>query len=416
MQQIDRESRPFQGTDTSGFTCPVTRFSHRGQIRKTEADIYYSNTAQLLTSFVEALTENRDLPDWDSKLATPYLQEALELFQRCLSLQEFKYTQALENPSQNIGSPVPSSEAPTAESIDSSTDPDEEEIWASIEEPVTKQTLVDTVIAQLETLTLLSSLGSSNSHDGLAWMEEYHRNTLQSKARAYIESPTQQREVALATAKFVCSLSDAAFRSDHIDLPTYERELNAAFAMEKLPLSNDPQGLCDKADAELAFVTSVCLSAPQTSEVDLAHMGSICWKHTTRALGSLTDAAQVPGALNEARVHIRRGDCEMLRLRLGDQPLNYELAIKSGSTLLKNAEIHYRHAKSLPEKDGEIEKARAEAEAKEAIALFLAGDINKLRTLLKTKLALVQSTQREMVEEGLLGPRSTLLLSDPAQA
>ena len=59
-------------------------------LKEDNADVLF-NTAQILTSLVEALTDDRtNIHD-----PLPFLEEALELFQRCLTLQEFNFTESL---------------------------------------------------------------------------------------------------------------------------------------------------------------------------------------------------------------------------------------------------------------------------------------------------------------------------------
>ena len=83
------------------------------------------------------------------------LQEALEVFQRCLSLQEYQFTQ---NKSFSI---VTASSTGISEAVVDPSHRDgikvaEEELWASVEVPVTEDSLIDTMIAQLGTLYVLS--------------------------------------------------------------------------------------------------------------------------------------------------------------------------------------------------------------------------------------------------------------------
>lgn len=326
------------------------------------------------------------------------LQESLELFQRCLNVQELKLGQDKENGTQEAQPP------PDANSIDNingaASNVSEEEIWASVEEPVTQDALLDTTIAQLDTLTAISSLESS--HTGLAWAEEYYRTTLKDKVSFYVEGSTRRHEAALAQAKFACAISDAAFRGGRLDLPTYENELNAAFTNQDLDLPNDPQSLCDKADAELAFNASVQAALQQAQPAEMAQISSICWKHIARALDSLTAASKLP-AQNLPRIHLRRGDCELLRLHLGDAPLNYDLAVKSTSTLLKNAEVYFRGAATLAKGEVRTEEEEDEAKAKQSIVAGLAGDTEKLSLLVKTRRDFIESILEEMRDEGLLG-------------
>ena len=362
-----------------------------------------SNTAQVLTSLAEAVSEGRKSSESSRDEALRLFQESLEFFQRCLNVQEFKLTQDQENSRQEALPPNNDYNArvenPSNTPLDSS-----EEVWASVEEPITKEALLDTIIAQLDTLTAICTLGPS--HTGLAWVEEYHRTTLKDRIAVYVNGSSRYHEASLAHAKLTCALSDEAFRGGRLDLPTYERDLNAAFNSQDLDLSNNPPGLCDKADAELAFIASVQITLQQAQSIELGQISSTCWKHITKALDSLTAASKLPDAQNLPRIHLRRGDCELLRLHLGDAPLKYHLAVKSASTLLKNAEVYFRGAASLAKKGVAAEEEQNEAEVKQSLVAGLAGDTEKLSLLVKTRRDLVESIVMEMRDEGLLGEES----------
>ena len=359
-----------------------------------------SNTAQVLTSLAEAVSEGKKPSESSRDEALRLFQESLEFFQRCLSVQEFKLTQDQENSRQEALPPLDDNNArvenPSSTALDSS-----EEVWASVEEPITKEALLETIIAQLDTLTAICTLGPS--YTGLAWVEEYYRTTLKDRIASYVNGSSRYHEVSLAQAKLTCALSDEAFRGGRLDLPAYERELNAAFNSQDLDLSNDPPSLCDKADAELAFVASVQIALQQAQSTELGQISSTCWKHITKALDSLTAASKLPNAQNLPRVHLRRGDCELLRLHLGDAPLKYDLAVKSAPTLLKNAEVYFRGAANLAKKDVAAEEEQNEAEVKQSLVAGLAGDTEKLSLLVKTRRDLVEFTVMEMRDDGLLG-------------
>ena len=331
-------------------------------------------------------------------------QESLELFRRCLNVQEFKLTQDQEDNTREAY-PPPDGNSRRIDDIGSpASDASEEEVWASVEEPVTKDTLLDTTIAQLDTLTAISSLGPF--HTDLAWVEEYYRTTLKDKVSFYVNGSSRQHEAALAQAKCTCAISDAAFRSGRLDLPTYEKELSAAFSSQDLNLSSDPESLCDKADAELAFNASVQAVLQRAQPTEMPQISSLCWKHVTRALDSLTAASKLPNTQNLPRIHLQRGDCELLRFHVGEAPLNYDLAVKSAPTLLKNAEVYFRGAANLAKRDGGTEEERNEAEVKQSIVLGLEGDTEKLSLLAKTRRNLVEAIVEEMRDDGLLGEES----------
>ncbi len=362
-----------------------------------------SNTAQVLTSLAENLSEGRAPVNNRRNEALHLFQEALELFQRCLNIQEYKFTQARENAAQETAFPSDADNTDVAPSSGNESNSSEEEVWAAVEEPITIDTLLDTAVAQLDTLTEICSLGSSHTRNDLAWIEEYYRTELQGKIDSYKNGSNHKHQVALSKAKFISSISDAAFRGGKLDTPTYERELNAAFSHQDLDLNKDPQGLCDKADAYLSFNTSVQNAMQQAQANEFAQTGSICWKHITKALDSLTAASRLPDAQNLPRIHLRRGDCELLRLHLGEAPLEYDLAIKSASTLLKNAEVYFRGAAALAESNEDAADEQKEAEVKEAIVMALADDPQRLSLLIKLQRDVVGAIVEEMKDEGLLG-------------
>ena len=360
----------------------------------------------MLTSLAETLSEGRASVETHRDEALRLFQEALELFQRCLNVQEFKYTQAQENSAQQAASLSDANPADEATMSGNASNASEEEVWASVEEPITKDTLLDTAIAQLDTLTAICTLGSSHVHSGLAWVEEYYRTELNDRINSYLSATSHQHEAALARAKFVAAISEAAFRGGTLDLSTYERELNAAFTHQDLDLSNDPQALCDRADAYLSFNASVQNVLQQAQSTELTQIGSTCWKIITKALDSLTAASKLPEAENLPRMHLRRGDCELLRLHLGEAPLKYDLAIKSAPTLLKNAELYFRGAAALAKRNDDAEEEQKEAEVKETIALALADNSEKLTSLIKLRRDFVGVAVEEMRDEGLLGEQS----------
>lgn len=339
------------------------------------------------------------------------LQEALELFHRCLSVQEFQFTQAQEQAgmtdedAMNVEDPMNVEDESTM--IDNSTsDAPEEERWASIIEPVTKDFLLDTAVAQLETLTTVCALMGSQRESGLAWIEEYSRTLLQDKIAAYIDGTDRDHEVALASANFIAAYSDASFRAGQLDLPTYERDLTAAFHQE-LDLSIDPQGLCDRADALIALSTSIGAStdsAPNMPANEIAQLKTVRWAQLTKALNDLAAAAKLPMAENLPRIHMRRGDCELLRLRLSEQPVPHATASTNRNTLLKNAKVHYQSASklaSVSEPPDDEREASARAAVLEALS-FNEANIMEMSPEYSKKDGNVVEVLEEMIEDGLL--------------
>ena len=136
----------------------------------------------------------------------------------------------------------------------------EEEVWAFIEEPVTKDSLLETLLAQMGTLITICSISSNLSKTNIGWIEEYYLEMLQPKIEFLSRDTGRLQEIGLMRAKFRIAFADASFHVGTIDVLTYERELNAVSA-DYLDSRLDEQSLYDRADAEIAFVTSVPRSA-----------------------------------------------------------------------------------------------------------------------------------------------------------
>jgi hypothetical protein len=104
------------------------------------------------------------------------------LFQRCLALQEYQYTES------QAQAEVPTDDASMDDARLSDTedggasltsDEPQDERWATIVEPITNNTLLDTILAQIETLTLLCNLIPASSEPTLlTFITEYSSNLL----------------------------------------------------------------------------------------------------------------------------------------------------------------------------------------------------------------------------------------------
>ncbi|KAI9771896.1 MAG: hypothetical protein M1840_001666 [Geoglossum simile] len=381
--------------------------SHRValELRQENADVLF-NTAQVQTSLAEALAEGRDATPDTKDEAMRLLEEAIELFQRCLSLQEYQFSESqmqmegLIGAAEDQGTLMGDGTSTTAASLEASKD----DRWAAIVEPVTQETLLDTSLAQLDTLTSLCGLAISGAGSGLAWIEEYSTSLIQNKISAFAKRTGRQKEVALVKANFYCALADVSFRTRQTDLKTYEKELFVAFNNEELgDITGDPEALSAKADALIAFCSAISDPSHAPKDLDpgmLSHLNKIRWNHLTLALGNLTTASKLPEARNIAKIHITRGDVEMLRFRLGQSPNSCELAQRNSEILLKNAGVYYKGAAGLARNMRIIDEA-VEAEVKEMVAKGVGGDELALRAL-KHSLKDHGEILEEMVEEGLL--------------
>ena len=375
--------------------------SHKNALNldQDNADALF-NTAQVLTSMAEITTESKQPSQEQFFEAVKFLQEAIELFQRCLMLQEVRFTESQEQLKQweSAESPSMDSQAET-EDVNDQQPSDPQEQWVDVVEPVTKDTLVDTAVAQLDTLTTLSNLLTFNPDDGISWVEEYSSELLQTKLPAYLEGSDRHYEASLARARFICALSEVLYRSQRIEVENYHREIMHAYGPE-LDLSADPAGLCSKADALTSFNAAVG-SLPPLDPDALSKSLILRWQSLSSALDALTAASKIPSADYPSKIHLARGDGELHRWRLGHPPWNYAMAQQNAPTLIRNAQTYYRGAAALARRDGAAEEAR-DGVCKEALAAALEGQKGKLEQLKTSAPKELLTVAEDMVEDGFV--------------
>ncbi|PGH17126.1 hypothetical protein AJ79_01264 [Helicocarpus griseus UAMH5409] len=379
--------------------------SHRQALtlQQDNADILF-NTAQVLTSLAEAITEGKHATEQQTHEASKYLQEALGLFQRCLGVQEIRFTEGqAQDQDQDQGEGMAESGGMGEAGADQSMEGEaaQAEQWATVIEPVTKDTLVDTAVAQLETLATLCGLLTFDPGSTLAWIEEYSADLLREKIAAYVEGTDRQNEVALARAKFISTLAEVSFRSGRIDFDTYKNELSGAFGDVK-DLSGNPGALCSQADALISFNSAMADSGDQPENQETFNrLLALRWQALSSALDSLTAATKLPQAENLPKIHLARGDVEMYRWRLGGPPWNHKMSHENAPTLLRNAQTYYRGAAALARRDGSAEQDR-EGTAKEAFAFALAGDMQRMERLVSSSKKELLQVAEDMIEDGLV--------------
>ncbi|GLI79083.1 hypothetical protein PoHVEF18_007408 [Penicillium ochrochloron] len=381
--------------------------SHRDALylEQDNADALF-NSGQVLNSLAEALTESKHPSEEQLIQASTYLQEAVELFQRCLALQEMKFTemeeQIMQMESGEMDSEGPESEPAEPRVAESeSADSEPQEQWAAIVEPVTKNTLVDSAVAQLDTLTALCNLLTFNpGAGGVGWVQEYSAELVETRLPAYVEGSDRQYEAGLARAKFICALHDVLYRGGHADARTYQQEVGRAFGPE-LDVSNDPEGLCSKAEALTSLNGAFADLPPTEDDETFKFCCTVRWQSLSTALDSLTAASKLPSADNLPKIHLARGDAEMQRWRLGRAPWNHAVAAQHGATLLRNAQTYYRGAAALARRDGEAEAER-DGSFKEAIAAALEGQRTKLDQIKAKSLDQLIAVAQDMVEDGMV--------------
>ncbi|QDS71105.1 hypothetical protein FKW77_009245 [Venturia effusa] len=440
-------------------------------IDQENADVLF-NTAQVLTSYAEELNENADQdPDFKAQ-AVSLLQEAVELFAACSARQEMEYTQMQEAqdavdeaPSPNKTDQVP----PTSQKADS----EEGQQWAVVLESTTPDTLIETALAQLRTLSSLATIAAPTSSSLLANLSEIATPIVTQKLPSYISllptsipedasgdkstpflvvsnssstfhpnapaHPTNPQaeaktEADLAIAVFKSALSGAEYRSKLASTETHTSRIKEAFSpliettnTETTPIPSTVQILSAYTDALTDLADAIAHLDPSSTQ---PYSATTRWSPLSQALDLLakvTDLLSSPAGASSstdldlpsrAQVYLQRGDIELLRSSLARLPSATASISNSLPTLLKNAGVYYRGARGLAGQDGDGE-VRDEAAVKAGVVKIaeeiwgggvLIGDFREFFKGIEGDT--VREIVREMVEEGLVdGEVSRVILS-----
>jgi hypothetical protein len=377
------------------------------------------NTARVLNLLAQAIIEDHRTSD-ASHSELKLLEEAIELSQRCLALQEYKLAEAQAQAASISSEAIETQDADNdVEEHSNSTQMEldsgqavKEDHWAIVDDPITKDTILESLLALLEILrTLTFSIASQpansspkNEGGGLAWVEEYAASLFQ-KVDVYVEDTDRRNEAALIRANFTCAFANASFRQNRIDLYAYADQLSSAY--DALDLASDPEGLCDKADTYFNFSQSACniysTLQPPSHQADRNKLNLIIWTNTTTALDCYSKAIKLPTVASDflPRIHNARGDCELLRYQLSQPPAEYEVAAKNAEQLLKNAAVYYRGAAGLARNSG-IKDQEVNGTVMEALANAMRGQNDTLAQLLRTEPESTGKVLEGAVDDGLL--------------
>jgi hypothetical protein len=265
-----------------------------------------------------------------------------------------------------------------------------EEQWASVVEPVTSETLLDTVVAQLGVLTLVCGAVTDGGKRLLNFIEEYSSPLIKHALPAYAKEVSEEAALAARTASalFICALADSNFQHERMDATTYFNTAQEAWSFN---MTQSAETLVSSAETFIAFNLRVKSSAETQSAASLR------WKLLSTAQDSLTKASKLPNVEKLSSIYLLRGDVDLLRYQLGVE--GHELAGKSGAVLLKNAEKFYRGAKGLAEE----KELAVEGSIKEAVVKALTGDMTGLKEISKEMpMSIIHQQLEESVIEGLI--------------
>lgn len=306
------------------------------------------NTSQVLTTIAEDIANDDDIPDTD---ALKLLEEALELQTKCYSIQELKYEESIEqerlaNEQVPEPEPEPQNEAASSEQPEqASTGADEEDQWFTVVEPVTHDTLIDTLVAQLNTLTtfcgILGGSPEAAPPSTLPMIEEHSTKLVQKIPAISQDKPERLHEISLSKANFISALLEAGFKSGKVDAATYKRERDAAFTAPELAANVTVESAMANARSLLSFNSAL---ADAYSDDSTAR-----WNALTEAIQQLTATSKLQGIDQSdlATTHLLRGDANLCLYALALPPASHPSAISNAAQLVKHAEVFYRNASKL---------------------------------------------------------------------
>jgi hypothetical protein len=361
------------------------------------------NTAQVLTTIAEELSKQAtEAPSNILRL----LEEALELQSKCLSNQELKYEESERQ--QAAPEVLDSAEESPLQQSEETEDAVEaaEAQWFSVQEPTTLETLIDTALAQLATLTTLCSVLSSAAiapqSPSLPWIEKFSTSILNEKLTVYARGsdPSRLQEIALAKATFISAFLEASFHQRAIEAKTYKAQRDVAFQDAELQLSTYPDGLIRNAESLMTYASALA----EDSDQQQGQHGKERWDVLNTAVTNLATASKKKNIDSEAvcKTHVFRGECSLLLWRLSHPPARLSSAIQNAPQLLKNAEVFYRNASRLLQEDED----RAQASFRSAIASLLLTLSPSQSTLIvgahEKGVGWVKTQLAEMIEEDLI--------------
>ncbi|KAI4637818.1 hypothetical protein J4E83_000636 [Alternaria metachromatica] len=434
-----------------------TLMSHRYAIslNPTNTDILF-NAAQVLTSLAEAGLEGSS-PAAGKQDARPLLEEAFDILTKCLESQQQEYSQ-MQAEIAKIEASGEYKEAWEGErqqpaetqEQDIETESGASETlgdWATVEEPLTPTSILETCTAQLSTLTTL--LGLYNPATDLSSIEkkaQYGIDTATNKIPTLIDliekSPapkpddepkagptlsisapeeattTPKDDAILAAANFQASVAEMQYRSGRTTSTEYAGTVEQIFSslVQTATQSASPDLAAINvqsayADALMDLASALADGAQYTPlEPTFSTDVEIQWTALTQTQNLLTKLSGAPytSILSPSRladVFIARGDTELFRFRISLFEGAKPAWAKSGPTLVSNAGVFYRGGRSYAEKAGAA-GVRSTADAKAVVAEILkavASGSEMTKDTWKGRTADVPRVLEQMVEEGIIG-------------
>lgn len=325
--------------------------SHRYALKldPENADTLF-NTSQVLVASAEEMANDGDAEDAE---ALSSLQEAVELLNKCLAIQESRRDDGSEQrPVMAKSDPTLDDTSPVENVADKvASRGSSEEQWATIVEPVTLDTLADTILAAVAALTTFCSILSNDfplpHPSALSWAEKHWTGIAEKICLFSHCQPDKVQEIALARANFISTFMEASFRSGLISSEVYQNERDAAFEASELGLESSSEALIANARALMSFNSA--LAESQMSAEQPGRLLPARWRALKTSIANLTTASHIRGIDQEvlASTHLLRGDICMLLFVLGCPPTSFEPATKEIAQFSRNAAIYYQNSGRL---------------------------------------------------------------------
>ncbi|OAG06844.1 uncharacterized protein CC84DRAFT_1163148 [Paraphaeosphaeria sporulosa] len=429
-----------------------TLASHRAAflLNRDNLDVQF-NTGQVLSSLAEALLEDEAEAEGKAS-ARVLLEEAADLFANVLAAQQREYEQmalqwknmqneqgdaSLDDGGVRLDVGTGTGKQMDADAASEGSSAAGE--WATVEEALSPEVILETCTAQLGALTTLLGVYDSTELSNLEKRVQEGLSTVRSSISTLISlvdnaprpltedeaagptlsisSPSAKTEHALtpkddallAAAIFQVAVADASYRSGNITAPQYASTVSHLFATLMLGPQSPEQQVAKQSAYADALVNVAEASSAAASDMETQ------WNALSEAQKTLTQLAKPPhnALLSPSRladIFDTRADIDLTRFGLSFRDDAKTAWISSRNVLVSNAGVFYRGAKSYGERAGDVEQAKT-AGAKAVVAEVLkqvleqGGGAVAVKPGWKEQQGGVREVLEQMVNERILGQR-----------
>jgi hypothetical protein len=425
-----------------------TLISHRAAcaLNRDNLDIQF-NTGQVLSSLAEALLESEAEKD----SARALLEEAADLFANCLASQQREYEQmALQwktlqtEQSDSIPDDADMKTNHAGMDVEKNADTASEASsgageWATVEEALSPEVILETCTAQLGALSTLLGLYGTTELSNLEKRTQEGLYTVNTSIQTLISlldntrvpptedetagptlsisSPSAKKEHALtpkddallAAAIFQVAVAGASCRNGDSTALHYASAVSALFASLMQSSQSQEQQVAQQSAYADALIDVADASSAAPSDVETQ------WNALSEAQKVLTQLVKPPhnALLSSSRLadmFDTRADVDLTRFSLSFLDDSKPAWRSSRNVLVSNAGVFYRGAKSYSERAGDGEQAKA-AGAKAVVAEVLKQVLETgdgaivAKPVWKEQQAAVRQVLEQMVNEKILGQR-----------